>query len=183
MRKSLKIILSVIAAVVLAIVIAVCTLQFFIDPNVFKPEIAAGVKDSTGRDLILEGDLKLSIFPWPGISTGKMALGNAAGFQDQPFATLEESNIKFKLLPLLTKKIEVSRVVLKGLILNLAKNPQGTSNWDDLTALYSTKTISPSVNNSGKQDKPEAPEEFVIGGIAIENSRINWDDQQSGKHL
>ncbi|MDD5321549.1 MAG: AsmA family protein, partial [Methylococcales bacterium] len=84
---------------------------------------------------------------------------------------------------LLTKKIEVSRVVLKGLILNLAKNPQGTSNWDDLTALYSTKTMSPSVNNSGKQDKPEAPEEFVIGGIAIENSRINWDDQQSGKHL
>jgi len=43
-----------------------------------------------------------------------MALGNAFGFQDKPFATLEESDIKVKLLPLLTKKIEVSRIVLKG---------------------------------------------------------------------
>ncbi|MFZ2171475.1 MAG: AsmA family protein, partial [Methylococcaceae bacterium] len=122
MRKSLKIILSVMAAVILLMVIAVSTVPFFINPNDFKPEIAATVKERTGRDLTLEGDLKLSIFPWLGISTGKMALGNAAGFQDQPFATLEESNIKFKLLPLLTKKIEVSRIVLKGLALNLAKN-------------------------------------------------------------
>ncbi|MGR9000161.1 MAG: AsmA family protein, partial [Gammaproteobacteria bacterium] len=106
MRKPLKIILSVIAAVVLLLVIAVCTVSLFIDPNNYKPEIAAAVKDRTGRDLILEGELKLSIFPWLGISTGKMTLGNADGFQDQPFATLEESNIKFKLLPLLTKKVE-----------------------------------------------------------------------------
>jgi AsmA protein len=183
-RKPLKIILSVIAAVVLLLVITVCTVPLFIDPNNYKPEIAAAVKDRTGRDLILEGELKLSIFPWLGISTGKMTLGNAAGFQDQPFATLEDSNIKFKLLPLLTKKVEISRIVLKGLALNLAKNPQGISNWDDLKALFATKsTSSPSINNSGKQGETGAPSAFAIGGIAIENARINWDDQQSGKHL
>lgn len=184
MRKSLKIILSIIAAVVLLMVIAVCTLSLFIDPNNYKPEITAAVKDRTGRDLILEGDLKLSIFPWPGLSTGGMALGNAAGFQDQPFATLEESDIKFRLLPLLTKKIEVSRIILKGLTLNLAKNQQGVSNWDDLQALNATKiTSSPSINKRSKQDETGPPAAVVIGGIAIENARINWNDLQSGKHL
>ena len=184
MRKPLKIILSVIAAVVLLMVITVCTVPLFIDPNNYKPEIAAAVKDRTGRDFVLEGELKLSIFPWLGISTGKMTLGNADGFQDQPFATLEESNIKFKLLSLLTKKVEISHIVLKGLALNLAKNPQGISNWDDLKALDATKsTSSPSINNSGKQDETGALAAFAIGGIAIENARINWDDQQSGKHL
>jgi len=183
-RKPVKIILSIIASVVFLIVIAIFILPYFIDPNNFKPEITAAVKDKTGRDLTLTGDLKLSIFPWLGISTGKMALGNAAGFQDQPFATLEESDIKVKLLPLLIKEIEVSRIIVKGLILNLAKNQQGVNNWDDLTASDAIKTISsPSINNNGNQEKTDAMTVSVISGVTIENALINWDNQRSGKHL
>jgi len=182
--KPVKIILLVIAAMIFLMIIAIFTLPFFIDPNNFKPEIAAAVKDKTGRDLSLTGELKLSIFPWLGISTGKMALGNATGFQGQPFATLEESDIKVKLLPLLTKKIEISRIALKGLVLNLAKNPRGFNNWDDLTAAEAIKTKpSPIINNIGKPDETEALAVLAIGGIALENAQINWDDAQSGKHL
>ncbi|MDD1618249.1 MAG: AsmA family protein, partial [Methylococcaceae bacterium] len=184
MGKPVKIILSIIAAIAFLIIITIITLPFFIDPNNFKPEIAAAVKDKTGRDLTLAGDLKLSIFPWLGISTGKMALGNAAAFQDKPFATLDESDIKVKLLPLLTKKVEISRLVLKGLTLNLARNPQGESNWKDLTALYAKKTTpSPPANNIGVQEETESLAVLTIGGIAMENAQINWDDQRSGKHL
>ena len=184
MGKSFKIIFSIIAAMVFLILAAIFTLPFFIDPNDFKQEIAAAVKDKTGRDLSLTGELKLSIFPWLGISTGKMSLGNAAGFQDKPFATLEESDIKVKLLPLLTKEFEVSRIVLKGLALNLAKNQQGVNNWDDLTAPDTSKAApSPSANKFGKQDKIGALAVLAIGGIAIDNARINWDNEQSGKHL
>jgi len=87
-------------------------------------------------------------------------------------------------LPLLTKKIEVSRIVLKGLVLNLAKNQQGVSNWGDLTASDAAKTTpSPSINNNGKQDETGGLTVSAIGGVAIENARINWDDQRSGKHL
>jgi len=103
--KQFKIILSVIAAMFFLVAITLITLPFVIDPNNFKPEIAAAVKENTGRDLTLTGELKLSIFPWLGISTGQMVLGNAAGFQERPFATVEESTIKVKLLPLLTQKI------------------------------------------------------------------------------
>ncbi len=183
MRKPFKIILSTIAAMVFLIVIAIFTLPFFIDPNNFKPEIAAAIKDKTGRDLTLTGELKLSIFPWLGISTGQMSMSNATGFQEQPFATLEESDIKVKLLPLLTQKIEISRVVIKGLVLNLAKNSQGASNWDDLRASDTIKTTSPAINNSENPDESDTSAALVIGGIAIENAQINWNDQQSGKHL
>ncbi len=185
MGKPVKIILSIIAAMAFLIVIAIFTLSFFIDPNNFKTEIAAAVKDKTGRDLTLTGDLKLSIFPWLGISTGKVTLGNATGFQDKPFATLEESDINVKLLPLLTKKIEVSRIVLKGLTLNLEKNQQGVSNWKDLTVSDATKTTlpPPSANNIVIPKETQALAVLAIGGITIENARINWDDQRSGKHL
>ena len=186
MGKPVKIILSIIAVMVFLIVIAIFTLPFFIDPNSFKPDIVAAVKDKTGRDLTLTGDLKLSLFPSLSISTGKIVFGNPAGFQEHPFATLEESDIKVKLLPLLSKKIEVSRIVLKGLTLNLAKNPQGVSNWDDLTASHATKTTpSPSANNTGEQNTPPRAlaASLTIGGITLENTQINWDNQQAEKYL
>jgi AsmA protein len=180
--KPYKIILSILAALVLLIIIVVFGLTFFINPNNFKLEIAAAVKDKTGRELILEGDLKLSLFPWLGISTGKMALSNAPGFQDKAFATIEESNINIKLLPLLTKKIEVNDIVLKGLALNLTRNQQGTNNWEDLTASQVTKPTPPDRDTS-KETEQKSSTDALIGSITIENAQINWDDQRSGKHL
>jgi len=181
--KPFKIILSTIAAMILLLIALACILPFVIDPNDFKPEIAAAVKDKTGRELILDGELKLSLFPWFGISTGKIALSNAPGFQDRPFATIEESNVTVLLLPLLSKKIEVSRIVLKGLILNLARNKQGIANWDDL----STQPVVPAVAVVDKQDEQPIPTAtpvmFTIGGMAIENARINWDDLKTEKHI
>ncbi|MGZ5045598.1 MAG: AsmA family protein, partial [Methylobacter sp.] len=83
MGKPFKIILSTIAAMVLLLIVAVCILPFVINPNDFKPEIIAAVKDKTGRELVLDGELKLSLFPWAGISTEKIALSNAPEFQDR----------------------------------------------------------------------------------------------------
>ncbi|WP_262965320.1 AsmA family protein [Methylobacter psychrophilus] len=182
MGKPFKIILSIIAAMFFLVAITLITLPFFIDPNNFKPEIAAAVKENTGRDLTLTGELKLSIFPWLGISTGQMVLGNAVGFQERPFATLEESTIKVKLLPLLIQKIEISRIVVKGLVLNLTKNSQGVNNWSDLKSA-TIKTTSPVINNAVKPDASHALTGLTIGGIAVENALINWDDQRSEKHL
>ncbi len=184
MGKPFKIILATIATMAVLLTAAVCILPFVIDPNDFKPDIAAAVKDKTGRDLVLDGDLKLSLFPWIGISTGKLALSNAPGFQDRPFATLEESDIKVLLLPLLSKKIEVSRMVLKGLVINLARNKQGITNWSDLTNSGPTPPAPAGVGIQDQQPMPAAtPAAFTIGGIAIENARINWDDLQVAQHI
>jgi len=181
--KPLKIILSTLAAMVLLLIAAACILPFVIDPNDFKPEIASAVKDKTGRELVLDGDLKLSLFPWIGISTGKMALSNAPGFQDLPFATIEDSDVKVLFLPLLSKKVEISRIVLKGLVLNLAKNKQDITNWADLPPSKDTKTVAPAAAVAGKQIEQPAMAAFTIGGIAIENARINWDDLKTGQHI
>ncbi len=182
--KPFKIILSAIAITLLLLITVACILPFVIDPNDFKPGIATAVKEKTGRELVLDGELKLSLFPWIGISTGKVTLSNAAEFQKRPFATIEESHVKVLLLPLLSKKVEVSSIILKGLVLNLAKNQQGIANWDDL---YAKTTPSPTTAVTGKQDQqPEvaaAPATFSIGGIAIENAQVNWDDLKTEKHI
>ncbi len=179
MGRFLKIVLSIL----LLLIIAVIALPFFIDVNDFKPEIQSAVKDKTGRELKIEGDLELSVFPWLGVTTGNLELSNAPGFSDKPFAKINASNIKVKLIPLLSKKLEVNRIELKGLTLNLAKNKQGKTNWDDLTQAKSNDTSEknqPAQAVAGnKQENPLAA--LALGGIAIEQAHIIWDDQQQGK--
>ncbi len=185
MSKPIKILLSILAVIILSIVIAIFTLPFFINPNNFKLEVIAAVKNNTGRDLTLTGDIKISLFPWTGISTGKMTLSNAIGFQEKTFASLEESAIKINLFPLFLNKIEIDQVIIKGLTLNLEKNSQGINNWDDLTRsnVTNVKPLSPIANNN----KPEATNNgltlLAINGVAIENAVINWKNQRSGKIL
>ncbi|NOR69928.1 MAG: AsmA family protein [Methylomarinum sp.] len=186
MSRLLKIVLYVLASVILLIVIAAVALPLFINPNDFKPEIQTAVKENTGRDLLIEGDLDLSVFPWIGISTGKLSLSNAQGFPEQPFAEIEESNVKVKLLPLLSKKLEVSRIVLKGLTLNLAKNKQGISNWDDLAGAKTDPEIEPAKTSTTDTEKAPSASPLAalaIGGVSIEQAKIIWDDQQQGKHI
>ncbi len=182
MGRLLKIILFSIASVVLLVIIAVIVLPLVIDPNDFKPEIQQAVEKNTGRKLNIEGDLKLSVFPWIGVSTGKLTLSNAPGFTDKLFAEITKSNIKVKLLPLLSKEVEVSRIVLKGLVLNLAKNKQGVSNWDDLSSTKQTKE-QPEETDKAEKEQVSPLAALAIGGIAIEQAKIVWDDQQQGKYI
>ncbi|MGZ5051243.1 MAG: AsmA family protein [Methylobacter sp.] len=184
MEKPSKIILSTIAITAVLSAVIMVTLPLVIDPNDFKPEIAAAVKDKTGRELVLDGELKLSVFPWFGVETGKAVLNNAPDFPAAtPFAALEQSEIRLRLLPLLSKKVYIDRIVLKGLVVNLARNQQGVSNWHDLTESNAALAQSPAT--TGPQQTQQAPPfpTVEISDIVIENARINWDDLQAGQHI
>jgi AsmA protein len=163
----------------LLILLAVALTLLF-DPNDYKDSIIKAVKDQTGRELRIEGKLGWSFFPWVGIETGKLELGNAPGFGPEPFARLDGAGAKVKLLPLLRKQVVVDTVFLDGLRLNLAKNAAGKTNWDDLLA------------PAGKEKPAEKPAEKqapgkeadLIGGISINKidirkADVTWKDQAS----
>lgn len=172
MRKTLKITLSILAGLLLLGIVTLVTLPFMVDVNDFKAQIESAVQENTGRKLKIEGDVSVSIFPWLGITTEKMTLENGKGFSAQPFAQINEGQIKVKLVPLLFKQVEVSEVVLKDLSLNLLKTPQGLNNWDDLAVL---------IQNSPQQKNPLKLLE--IAGILIQNAQIGWNNQQTSQKV
>jgi len=180
-KKPIKITLSVLLAIILLLVVAILAVPVFVDPNQFKPEISAAVKDSTGRDLTIDGDIKLSLFPWLGITTGALTLSNAQGFENKPFVTVTTSDISVQLLPLLLeKKIAINQIVLKGLVLNLARNNQGLSNWDDFTKASDQATPpSTSVNQSPQANASEALALFAVGKISVSDAQVSWQDAQA----
>ena len=100
-----------------------------VNPNTYKGKIAAAVQQSTGRELKLQGDIRLSVIPWVALELGPASLGNPAGFGDEPFLSFTHASVRVRLLPLLRQRLEVARVEVEGLDLRLRKNAAGRGNW------------------------------------------------------
>src|SRR5258706_2213195 len=96
------------AGLLLLVVAAAVYLALFFDPNAHKAELQRLVREQTGRELELPGELKLRLFPWVAIETGRASLGNAAGFGAEPMVAIEHARVGLKLLPLLHGKAEIS---------------------------------------------------------------------------
>src|SRR5882757_7132000 len=101
-----------------------------VNPNHYKTRIAAAVKEATGRDLVLQGDIKLSVFPWIALELGPASLGNPAGFSGEPFVAFRHAAVRAKLLPLIHEQLVINRVEIDGLDVRLQKDAQGKGNWE-----------------------------------------------------
>src|SRR5262245_31510986 len=122
--RAVKIIGWVLAGVVAIFVVGALLIGWLVDPNDFKDDVAKAVRDKPGRELKLAGDLKLSVFPWLALETGHAELGNPEGFGPGPFFSVNEADVGVKLFPLLRGELEVRRLRLDGLTLNLVRNQQ-----------------------------------------------------------
>jgi AsmA protein len=155
-------------------VLAMLLVAWLVDPNDYKDEVAAAVKQETGRDLELEGDLHLSVFPWLALELGPARLGNPEGFGPGPFVAVQKADVGVKLFPLLRGALEVRRLQLEGLQLNLVKNAQGRTNWEDLTEPKPGAAAEPAETGNGT-----LPD---IAGLSIRNSALDYRDLGTSAH-
>lgn len=187
--KFVSLSLKILAGIIALVAITVGVIIAVVDPNDYKDEITQVVKQETGRDLQIE-NMSLSIFPSIGLNLEKTSLSNAKGFSEQPFLEVDRVQIGAAILPLLSQKLEVDALTLHGLSLNLEKNAQGVTNWDDLTQQAPTKdaqtseTESPSqAETSEDSEKAANPMEKLaalnFGGLDIQNGKIHWQDAQA----
>ncbi len=170
MRTVTKFIAWIAGIALLVIVGAGSALLLFFDPNDYKPEIIALVKERTGRELSIPGKISVSVFPWLGVKLGEAQLSNAPGFGKQPFAAVQSAQLHVKLLPLLKKQVEVDTVSLRGLTLRLGKDKAGKTNWDDLISKEQDK----------KRESPLANlSPLAVGGVDVRDATIIWEDKAS----
>jgi AsmA protein len=178
MAKPLKLIGTLVAVFAGLVLVAAIVLPLVIDPNDYKEEIAAEVARQTGRTLDIEGDLSLSVFPWLGLDIGPAQLSNAAGFDDPYMARMETVQVRVKLLPLLKKQLEVDTVRLDGLVLNLARDKDGRTNWSDLAGETAAAVKGKAGADAAAGDKGgDGLAGLAIGGIEVSGARLTWDDR------
>ena len=165
--KTAKILGGIVGGVVVVIAIALIAVWLLVNPNNYKGRIEAAVKEATGRDLALKGDLKLSVFPWVALELGPSTLSNLPGFGDEPFLAFNHAAVRVRLLPLLHQDLEVAKVELDGLDLRLKKNADGKGNWESANP---SKPEEPASKKSGSGPKLES-----IGGVKVTHGRVSFN--------
>ncbi len=181
--KAFKWILICVAGLIVAFVAALLIIPMFLDVQKFKPEIEKQVSKATGCPFSIGGDLKLSLFPLAGIAFSDLRMGNPPGFQERDFLQIRAFEVKIKLMPLLSRDIQVNRFVVDGLNVSLEKNREGVGNWE---ALLKPSAKAPP-ERTGREKGGTAPlgalpiENLAAAEIAVRNGSLLWIDAAKGQ--
>ncbi len=152
-------------ALVALVLITILVVVWFVDPNSFKPRIEAAVKDATGRELQLVGDIEIGFFPWLSLRTGEGSFANAPGFGAEPMVSWKRAELGAKLFPLLRGRLVADRVVLEGADVRLLRRADGAANWQG-------------IGGGGEPEDPNAePMEIHIDGVEIIDSHVSFVDE------
>ncbi len=180
MGRVLKVLGWLIGMAVVLIVAAIILVPMFVDLNDHKDRIIYEVKKATGRDLSINGEIGLSVFPRFALDLNGLSLSNAAGFAQPEFAAVKHVQVRVNMIPLLFRQtLEADTIVIDSLALNLAKSKQGVTNWEDM--LGKAKPSEGESLPTGEETKPGGVLAFTIGGVTIHDAQVLWDDQSTGE--
>jgi AsmA protein len=175
MRKLIKIFLSLIVVLIICAV----TLPFLLPLDTYKQEIAAQVKNATGRDLVIGGAMSARLFPAIGITVENASLSNPEGFSEKQMLQVEKLALEVELMPLFSKQIRVKRFVLEKPVINLEVNAAGIPNWQFSSPQAPAASEAAQETSGKKADTLLAG--LVLGDIKISDGKISYRDQQTKK--
>ncbi|MEJ5360048.1 MAG: AsmA family protein, partial [Desulfobacterales bacterium] len=176
MKRALVWTLAAAAALLVILIAAVWVASRVIDPNDYKPQLEKLVAEQTGRSLRVSGDVRLSLFPWIGLSFAGLSLGNPAGFPDPAFLRVKAFEVRLKVWPLLFRQVEVGRLVIEEPELALVTLTDGRVNWE-----FGGKGTAPAAPAKATPSETALPlRSLTAEEIRIRNGTIRLIDQRAG---
>src|SRR5580704_14774419 len=153
----------VIGIVVLVIVVAVGVLFATFNPNDYRGTVQTKLEQQLNRKVSL-GDMSLGLFPLR-FRVANLSIADDPKFGNRPFIQTQELSVSVKLLPLLSKSVEVDSLSLERPSVELNKNAQGMWNFASLGEKSPATPSSPS-------------EPFSLGELAINDGQVAITDLQ-----
>lgn len=187
-----KILGLVLLGLLLIIVALGFALTHFFDPNDYKDEIRQIARDKAHIELTLNGDIGWSLFPWLGLELHEAGIATLAN-PTQPFADLQMLGLSVRVLPLLRREVQMSDVRVEGLNLRFNRDKNGHGNWEDIGKVPpvaakadapATGSISePAAEIPATPEKPSQPIRLDIDSLTVNNARVEYNDEQTGKQF
>lgn len=143
--------------------------------NDYKGEILAGVKEATGREVAIDGDLSMSLLPAPTLSAEGIRFANIDGGSDPEMVRISSFELRLAFAPLLSGRIQVERIRLVEPRLLLEVTADGRANW----ALEDASTTPGSDSQSAAAGSSDGLN-VSLDTIELENASIVYRDARSG---
>lgn len=169
MKKFMIATVIVLGLIIVGLVIAISML----DLNDYKPKIQQAVKDASGYDLKIAGDISTSFSPI-GISISDVSLSVP---EEKAFVTFKNFDVAVELMPLLKQEVKVNYVVLSNLDLMIVKEKNGKFNFD--IATEKSKVKEEKTTTTDETEETQTIPLVNVKKVKLENANISYIDNIS----
>ena len=125
-----KRLLIIAALVIVALIVTGYAILISYDFNKLKPQIARAVKEATGRELKIGGDIKVKLGLSPAVLVEDIRFQNASWGSRPDLAKVKRMEMQIELFPLIRGDFEFVRLVLVEPDVIVETNSSGTSNFE-----------------------------------------------------
>jgi AsmA family protein len=157
-------------------IIAIATAIFIstLDQNKAKKYISAGVSKATGRQLSINGDLKLDLGWISRVSASQIQFENAQWSKHPQMVEVGLVDVQIDLWQLLSEfRLVLPTVTISQPKVILEKNAEGSANWEFRAATAVTEPVVP-------EQRTEFP---VIEKLIVKDGTFLFDDQETNNQL
>ncbi len=174
--------LSFLVVLVLLIVGVLFAAPSFIPVESYKPQISALVKDQTGRDLTIDGDISLSFLPRLAVTVNDATFQNAPWASTPHMAKMEQLEIVLKIVPLIRGEIALDRFIMRRPEIDLAVNKQGVGNWVFDTPAQAAPAPAADTPPAG-EDGGFTPQvtDVQLGEISLIDGQVRYSNLATGE--
>lgn len=159
---------------------AVLSLPFLIDLNKYQGQYKPLIEEALNRKIVLK-DIRLTIWPRIGVRVAGFTVQDDPAFGTGPFASFTSLDGGVKLIPLLSKKVEVEEITLRDPLIGVIKNRKGEMNLSTI----GTKT--PATSSPEQPKVPSQPTGnplqvlalLAVDHVSLTGGAITYRDEQS----
>ncbi len=175
--KWIKWVLGIFVVLIITLIMTVYVILSSYDLNSLKPKIARAVKEATGRELSLAGDIDLDIGLFPSIVFEDVRFQNAPWGSRPDMATVRRFEVQVALLPLITGNIEVKRLILIEPDILIETDKAGKANFE-LDRRKEVPAMEPEEGPPAKEIRLPA---LTFQEVRVEKIRLTYKDGPAGE--
>jgi AsmA protein len=151
-----------IAALLGAVLIGLIGTSWFLNRDALRAEVEAQIRAVTGLDLVINGNIDVSVFPDSHVAFHDVGL--KGGASAAPALSVDVLTANLRLLPLLLHRFEISDLLMLRPQIHVVRSADGESNW------------TPFIDTIVRAMRPGADNQLPFSEIRIKDGVLNYDD-------
>ncbi len=173
MKTIVKILVAFIGGLLLITAVLSLFVHYYLTDERVKKLVVPKLENVLAREVQLQ-DIQVSL--WKGVTLNDFVILEADGQEE--FVKVEGFNLSYDLLPLLNKKLRISRIVLNEPRIRVVRNVDGRFNFESLKPLDSSATgRDVEMETQDRQTGAMLPLALSISEVKIKNAHLTLEDQ------
>jgi AsmA protein len=151
-----------IAALLGAVLIGLIAMSWFLNRDALRQAVEAQIRAVTGLDLVVKGNIDISVFPASYVSFHDVGL--KGGGTNAPALSVDVLTANLRLLPLLLQRFQIADVMMLRPHIHVVRETNGESNW------------TPFIETIVRTMKPGADNQVSFSEIRIQDGVLAYED-------